>query len=89
MDANTKQGQVPNLLTYIVSLLFAYRKVASSGLSRLVAQLRIFRLFMKGKFDGYVLWFLAQRVQNWIVDQFTARDFTVGKVIFNMYIIMP
>ena len=32
-----------------------YHKVASSRLSRLVAQLRIFRLFMKGKFDAYVL----------------------------------
>ena len=32
-----------------------YSKVASSGLSRLVAHLRISRLFMKGKFDAYVL----------------------------------
>ena len=32
-----------------------YCKVASSRLSWLVAQLRIFRLFMKGKFDAYVL----------------------------------
>ena len=32
-----------------------YRKVASSRLSQLVAHLRIFRLFMKGKFDAYVL----------------------------------
>ena len=32
-----------------------YHKVASSRLSRLVAQLRIFRLFMKGKFDAYLL----------------------------------
>ena len=31
-----------------------YRKVASSKLSRLVAHLRIFRVFMKGKFDAYV-----------------------------------
>ena len=54
-----------------------YHKVASSSLSRLVAHLRIFRLFIKGKFDTYVLWPLAQRVQNWIVDRSTARDFTV------------
>ena len=27
----------------------------------------------------YVLWPLAKRVQNWIVDRSTARDFTVGK----------
>ena len=32
-----------------------YRKVASSRLSRLVAHLRIFKQFMKGKFDAYVL----------------------------------
>ena len=32
-----------------------YHEVASSWLSRLVANLRIFRLFMKGKFDAYVL----------------------------------
>ena len=37
-----------------------YCKVASSGLSRLVAHLgaahlRAFRLFIKGKFDAYVL----------------------------------
>ena len=54
-----------------------YRKVASSRLSQLVAHSRIFRLFMKGKFDAYVLWPLAKRVQNWIVDRSTARNFTV------------
>ena len=54
-----------------------YRKVVSSRLSRLVAHSRIFRLFMKGKFDAYVLWPLTKRVQNWIVDRSTARDFTV------------
>jgi len=54
-----------------------YSKVVSSRLSQLVAHLRIFRLFMKGKFDAYVLWPLAKRVQNWIVDRSTARDFTV------------
>ena len=32
-----------------------YRKVVSSRLSRLVAHFQIFRLFMKGKFDAYVL----------------------------------
>ena len=51
---------------------YTYRKVASSSLSRLVAHFWVFRLFMKGKFDA-----LAKRVQNWIVDQSTARDFTV------------
>ena len=36
-----------------------YRKVASRSTSRLVARPGIFRLFMKGKFDPYVLWPLA------------------------------
>ena len=34
---------------------YIYCKVLSSRLSQLVAHLRIFRLFMKGKFDVYVL----------------------------------
>ena len=54
-------------------------KVASSRLSWLVANPRIFRLFMKGNFDAYVLWLLDKMVQNWIVDRSTARDFTVRK----------
>jgi hypothetical protein len=33
---------------------------------------------MKGKFDAYVLWPLAKKFQNWIVDRSTARDFTVS-----------
>ena len=32
---------------------------------------------MKGKFDAYVLWPLAKKFQNWIVDRSTAFDFTV------------
>ena len=32
---------------------------------------------MKGKFDAYVLWPLAKKFQNWIIDRSTARDFTV------------
>ena len=36
-----------------------YRKFASRSMSRLVARPGIFRLFMKGKFDPYVLWPLA------------------------------
>ena len=54
-----------------------YRKVASSRLSWLVAHFHIFRLFMKGNFDDYVLWPLDKMVQNWIVDLSTARNFTV------------
>ena len=39
----------------LVLEITSYRKVASSRQSRLVAHLRIFRLFMKGKVDAYVL----------------------------------
>ena len=54
-----------------------YSKVGSSSLSWLVAHFWVFRLFMKGKFDAYVLWPLAKSVQNWMVSQSTAPDFTV------------
>ena len=57
-----------------------YCKVVSSRMSRLVAHPRIFRLFMKGKFDDYLLWSLNKKVQNWIVDRSTARDFTVNNI---------
>ena len=65
-------------------VIVGYRKVASSRLSRLVANQSIFRMFMKGKFDAYVLWPLAQKVQNWIVDRSTARYFTVCQCIFEL-----
>ena len=35
--------------------ILAYHEVGNSRLSRLVAHLRIIRLFIKGKFDAYVL----------------------------------
>ena len=57
--------------------MITYRKVASRSMSQLIPHPNIFRLSMKGKFDIYVLWPLAQRVQNWIVDRSTACDFTV------------
>ena len=56
-----------------------YRKVASSGMSRLVRHFKIFRRLMKGKFDVYVLWPVAKKFQNWIVDRSTAGNFTVCK----------
>ena len=34
---------------------------------------------MKGKFDAYVLWPLAKKFQNLIVDRSTARDFSVSR----------
>ena len=57
-----------------------YRKVARSSMSQLVAHFQIFRRLMKWKFDAYVLWPLAKKFQNWIVDRSTARDFTVINV---------
>ena len=42
-----------------------------------VPYFQIFRRLMKGKIDAYVLWPLAKKFQNWIVDRSTARDFTV------------
>jgi hypothetical protein len=57
-----------------------YLKVATSILSRLLAHTSIFRLFMKGKFDAYVLWPSDKRVQNWIVDWSTARNFMVNNL---------
>ena len=61
-----------------------YRKVASNSMSRLVAHLMIFIRLMKGKFDAYVVWPLAKKFQNWIVDRSTARDFTVS-IVFSAF----
>ena len=44
------------LFLCFAKMCFAYRKVASRSTSRLVARPGIFRLFIKGKFDPYVLW---------------------------------
>jgi hypothetical protein len=44
---------------------------------------QIFRRLMKGKFDAYVLWPLAKKFQNWIVDRSTARDFTVRIIVIH------
>ena len=70
--------QISKLPTKQIYLI--YRKVASSRLSRLVAHTGIFRLFMKGNFDAYVLWPLDKMVQNWIVDLSIPRNFTALKI---------
>ena len=44
-------------------LYFAYSKVASSRLSWLVAHPSTFRMFMKGKFDAYVLWPKVSKIE--------------------------
>ena len=78
-EAASKSGfaQLKKILNWIWKKC-KYRKVTSSRLSWLAAHSRIFKLFMTGKFDAYVLWPLAKRVQSWIVDRSTARDFTVA-----------
>jgi hypothetical protein len=50
-------------------------------MSVLVAHFQIFRV----KFD--VLWPSAKKFQNWIVDQSTAREFTVSEYIYVDYLL--
>ena len=50
---------MPSLSSQWIEPCAKYRKVASRSTSRLVAHPKVFRLFMKGKFDPYVLWPLA------------------------------
>ena len=66
-----------------------YCKVANSSLSRLVAHFQIFRRLIKEKFDAYVLWPLAKKLQNWIVDQSTASDFTVVTFRLSWLVALP
>ena len=53
-------------------LLWNTKKVKNRGTSRLIAHTR----FMNGKFNLYVLWSLAKRIQNWILYRSTTCDFT-------------
>ena len=78
MKAHSKNvvGCIPFLPWRLkVEIKRIYHKVASSSLSQLVAYFQIFRMLMKEKFDAYVLWPLAKKFQNWIVDRSTARNF--------------
>ena len=59
------------------SIIYTVKLQALDYVFRLVAHLRIFTLFMRGKFDAYLLWPLAKRVQNWIADWSIASNFTV------------
>ena len=70
-EANTlfSYGGTLNLHNkFLQPLKMALSSPGTSKLSRLVVHLRLFRLFMKGEFNAYVLWPLVKRVQNWIVD---------------------
>ena len=42
---------------------------------------------MKGKFDAYVLWPLDKKVQNWLLDRSTARDFTIFANVNNVFVL--
>ena len=53
--------RVQSSLKFEISI---YRKVASRSTSWLVAHPRIIRLFLKGKFDSYVLWPLTKKDQK-------------------------
>ena len=76
----TKFCEIFPLLSYFT---YSKEKISQNFVTFSEYILRIFRLFMKGKFDAYVLWPLAKRVQNWIVDRSTARGFTVFKLKYN------
>ena len=84
LDLTKYEVRVQNILDEM-----KYRKVASSRLSRMVAHPRIFRLLMKGKFDGYVPWPLTKRIQNWIVDRssFDYRNIYVLRTAFCLSLI--
>ena len=65
------------LKRFICRYVTRYCKVASRSTSQLVAYTSMFRMFMKGKFDAYLLWNLTKSFQNKIVDRSTICDFTV------------
>ena len=56
----SKQKQKYNFIQF-ECYISKYCKVASRSTSWLVAHPRIFRLFMRGKFDGHVPWTYGQR----------------------------
>ena len=58
-------------------------------MSRLIAHPRIFRLFMKGNFDAYVLWLLDKRDQHWVVARSIACDLMVGSNHNKEFVFVP
>ena len=74
-------------LVFPPKIIGMYHKVISSKLSRLVTNPRIFRLFMKGNFDPYVLCHLAKKVQNWKVDWSSAHDLIRYAILDKFYLI--
>ena len=59
------------------SVLFTYRKVASSNTSCLEAHLGFFWLLMKGIFDAYVLWPFGNNIISELVKRVNTRVSTV------------
>ena len=61
----------------------AYRKVASSNMSRLEAHAGFFRLLMKGIFDPYVLQPFDEKYIFELVTHLKTRDYTVCNVLLS------
>ena len=55
-----------------------YQKVANRSTTWLLAHPRIFWLFMKGKYDPYLQWPLAKRLQNLIVARSNVHKYRVA-----------
>ena len=64
---------------------FMHRKVESSSMSWLVARLRIFRLFMKGKFDAYIMWPLDKKIQNFLLVYWKKTNPPLSLLILLLY----
>ena len=56
---------------------------AVCSMSWLVVHPKFFRLFVKGKFDAYVLWPLPKRVQNC---RSTTHNFTVPVIVYFQFL---
>ena len=69
-------------------LKFKYRKVASSNTSRFEAHALLFRLYMKGNFDAYVLWPFGKKFFFELVTRFRTRDSTVFKFRILIWLIL-
>ena len=81
---NETLSLIDRILPNCQFVIFVYCKFTNTvRLGAVVVHSKIFKLFMKGKLDTYVLWPLAKIIQNWIVDQPTACNFTVWDSILN------
>ena len=77
-----KLTSVKRLFGPLFTFLNLNYKVEIRSASWLIGQPRIFRLFMKGKFDAYGQWPLEKWVQSWtVVVQPTALDYRVPQLL--------